>query len=144
MLYKKIDIKELIINRIEEIGLTNEKLFDKIDTDKTDFDALFTEGSLSVELLLKISKLLEYDFFRVYSMHLLLYAPPNMSFNQNLKQKKKKSNSKLPKFKKNTYTPEMILFIVGKLKKGELTIDEAIKKYSLPKTTLYRWKNKYI
>ena len=37
----------------------------------------------------KWSKILEYDFFRIYSQHLILYAPPSANENKSKKENQK-------------------------------------------------------
>ena len=88
--------------------------------------------------LLQWSKLLEYDFFRIYSQHILLYAP----FGQ-VKSEDKQKKSSLPQFKKKLYTPEIIEFIVELVEKEEKTKQEIINEYRIPKTTLYKWIKKH-
>jgi hypothetical protein len=50
--------------------------------------------------------------------------------------------NKLPQFRKNIYTRELIDFILEKMEKGEMTKAEIIR-YKIPKTTLYKWISKY-
>jgi hypothetical protein len=45
--------------------------------DEEAIDKIFESASVETDLLLRCSKLLEYDFFRIYSSHLILYAPPS-------------------------------------------------------------------
>ncbi|WP_431610044.1 transposase [Chryseobacterium sp. 'Rf worker isolate 10'] len=80
---------------------------------------MYQSKSLDAEILLKWSKLLAYDFFRIYSQHLVLYSPPSSSeFYQKAKDDKK---AQLPEFRKNIYTVEMIEFILTLLKTNEKT-----------------------
>ncbi|WP_414843975.1 transposase, partial [Chryseobacterium sp. IT-36CA2] len=65
---------------------------------------MYSSPSLDTEILLRWSKLLEYDFFRLYSQHLILYAPQSsMQYVQ-----KKKADNSLPAFRKNLYTKEIV------------------------------------
>ncbi|WP_315941749.1 hypothetical protein [Chryseobacterium paludis] len=93
---------------------------------------MFKEESISVDILLKWCKLLEYDFFRIYSQHLIMYSPP-ASINYN------KSTSKLPSFRKNIYTKEIIEFILNLMATEQKTKKQIIEEYNIPKTTLYKW-----
>ncbi|MDR6404059.1 MULTISPECIES: hypothetical protein [Chryseobacterium] len=61
---------------------------------------------------------MEYDFFRIYSQHLILFAPQaNIAYNRRSGIKKE---SELPGFRKNIYTIEIINFIL-ELQKTDLT-----------------------
>ena len=99
---------------------------------------MYKAKSLDTALLLRWCKLLEYDFFRIYTQHIILYAPSgnyNTILNENV--------SRLPKFKKNIYTREVIDFILERIVKGEMTRLQVINEYKIPKTTLYKWIEKY-
>ena len=98
---------------------------------------MYQSKSLDAELLLRWSKLLEYDFFRIYTQHLIFYSPPASI------KKDKISNSALPKFRKNIYTKEVIDFILEQLKNNEKTKLQIIEEYRIPKTTLHKWIEKY-
>jgi len=100
---------------------------------KEDIEEMFESENMDTEVLLKWSKLLEYDFFRIYSQHLILYAPP---ISEKGKQSKKIS---LPQFRKNIYTKEVINFILDRIYAGEMTKNEVIDRYKIPKTTLLKW-----
>lgn len=95
---------------------------------------MYKVTSIETENLLKWSKLLEYDFFRLYSQHLILYAPA---------ESKKYKKPLLPKFRKNIYTKEVIGFILSQIQSGEMSKFEVIEHYKIPKTTLYKWISKY-
>uniref|UniRef100_A0AAU6WP70 Transposase n=2 Tax=Chryseobacterium TaxID=59732 RepID=A0AAU6WP70_9FLAO len=85
------------------------------------------------------SKLLKYDFFRLYSQHLILFSPAQ----KNSGNKDKASESRLPNFRKNIYTKEIIDFILDLILSGEKTNLEINRKYEIPTTTLYKWLSKY-
>ena len=62
------------------------------------------------------------------------------------KRKTEEQNNKkitLPQFRKNIYTKEIIEFILGKIESGEMTKNQVMERYSIPKTTLYKWISKY-
>lgn len=101
---------------------------------------MYSSQSLDAEILLKWCKLLEYDFFRIYSQHLILYAPP--AANEKIEQQKDKKTN-LPQFRKNIYTKEVIDFILELIANGEKTKKQVIEEYRIPKTTLYKWISKY-
>ena len=98
---------------------------------------MYTLQSLDSEILLKWSKLLEYDFFRIYTQHLILYSPARAN------QSEIKQKLSLPAFKKNIYTKEIIDFMLELIESGEKTKDQVIEEYRIPKTTLYKWLDKY-
>ena len=103
---------------------------------------LYQMKDINTDVLLKLSKILEYDFFRLYSQHLILYAPPS-ALKRDVSKSKKSAKTVLPKFRKNIYTQEVIDFIVGIIKNKEKTINEVIEEYRIPKTTLYKWISKH-
>lgn len=99
---------------------------------------MYDSQSLEAQLILKWSKLLEYDFFRYYSQHLILYSPKSVE-NKIIKPEK----SELPIFRKSIYTKEVIDFILELIQTGEKTKAQIMKDYRIPKTTLYKWIQKY-
>lgn len=126
--------------------LENEIEMDRIcrffhSTEK-EIEKMYNSSDLSADILLRWSKLLEYDFFRIYSQHLILYAPASSrNLLQNSAGTKKKSL--LPKFRKNVYTKEIIEFILDKVTTEKMTKSQVISQYKIPKTTLYKWLLKY-
>ncbi|AZA77306.1 hypothetical protein EG347_07200 [Chryseobacterium sp. G0186] len=82
---------------------------------------------------------MEYDFFRMYSQYLILYAPQS-GLNYNNSENKK---SVLPQYRKNIYTRELVDFILEQIENGVKTKTQIIEEYRIPKTTLYKWLNKY-
>lgn len=103
---------------------------------------MYEAKSLDAEILLRWSKLLKYDFFRIYNQHLILYAPQGNT-DHNISRSNEKI-SLLPQFKKNIYTKELIDFILERLSGGEMTKLQVINEYKIPKTTLYKWIDKYM
>ena len=100
---------------------------------------MYESKSLDTELLLRWSKLLEYDFFRIYSQHLILYAP----ISADEKANQQNVNTSLPQFRKNIYTKEIIDFILEQIEKKEMTKNQIMERYRIPKTTLYKWISKH-
>jgi hypothetical protein len=96
---------------------------------------IFQQEHIESGVLLKLSKLLQYDFFRIYSQHLILYAP--------IAAENQTSLSSLPNFRKNIYTKELIDFILELVKTEQKTKQQIIEEYKIPKTTLYKWISKY-
>lgn len=126
---------------MEEMEITESRLLAYIKEVQRVED-LYQMRDINTDVLLKLSKILEYDFFRLYSQHLILYAPPSAVKGDDSKAKKS-TKTTLPKFRKNIYTQEVIDFIIGIIKKKEKTINEVIEEYRIPKTTLYKWISKY-
>lgn len=135
--FKNIHIGKLIKLRVEECSVSIERAaaFLKVDEDK--ICQMYKEKSLDCEILLRWSKLLKYDFFRIYSQHLILYSP------QNKTKKKAKQETKLPVFKKNIYTQEVINYLIELLDRGEKDIRQIQEDYNIPSTTILRWRDKY-
>ena len=99
---------------------------------------MYQQENLPTDILLKWSKLLEYDFFRIYSQHLILYAPTSAKAENTKKQK-----PVLPRFRKNIYTKEIIDFVLEQINTKKMTKTEVMERYGIPKTTLYKWISKY-
>ncbi|WP_449397812.1 helix-turn-helix domain-containing protein [Chryseobacterium wanjuense] len=140
MNFKVIKIGSLVKDRFEESNVSMDRACSFLKTDEAAIVKMFTQDDLSTDILLRWSKLLEYDFFRIYSQHLILYSP-DVTSNHNKKTKEK--DSKLPSFRKNIYTREIIDFIVGLIATEQKTIMQVIEEYRLPKTTVYKWVKKY-
>lgn len=107
--------------------------------EEDDIKEMLNNKSIEADVLLRWSKLLEYDFFRIYSQHLILFAP---QASIGYKQEKEKT-SKMPVFRKNVYTKEIIDYLLMLIHTKEKTPGEIIKEYKIPKTTLYKWIKKY-
>lgn len=138
--FKNIYIGKLIEALVSEKKLNEERICRFLKINGIQLDAMYKTKSMDTELLLRWSKLLEYDLFRVYSQHLLLYAPPaNMNYNRTSATK----NNKIPGFTKSLYTPEIVEFIIGQIERKEKTPAEIIVQYRIPKTTLYKWIKKH-
>jgi hypothetical protein len=137
--FKNIHIGNLIKQLIEDREIKESRIISFLQISKREIDEMYQAQSMNTELLLSWSKLLEYDLFRVYSQHLVLYAPPK-SINYNKVKSKGKS---IPEFRKNVYTIEIINFILQLIENGEKKKSEIIKEYNIPKTTLYKWIKKH-
>nr|WP_262911657.1 transposase [Chryseobacterium sp. PS-8] len=122
---------------MEHEDIMLDRICNFFDCDEEKIQMMYISESLETDLLLKWSKLLKFDFFRIYTQHLILYSPPQSSVAKNNK------NSALPQFRKNIYTKEIIEFILELIEKGEKNKKEIIDEYRIPKNTLYKWINKY-
>ena len=138
MNFKNIHIGTLINQAVTESGIEMSRICNFFKCKEKEVTEMYQAKSLDTEILLKWSKLLEYDFFRIYTQHLILYAPP-------VKQEENENNKKssLPQFRKNIYTKEIIDFILEQISNGKMTKNEVIERYRIPKTTLYKWISKY-
>lgn len=136
--FKEIHIGKFIFQLVTERGIDDDRIVKFLKVPLSKIKEMYQSKDTSTEILLLWSKLLEYDFFRIYSQHLVLYAPPASS-----NYKKKDTFSNLPQFRKNIYTTEIINFIVELYQSKEMTQKEIIEKYNIPKTTLYKWIKKH-
>ena len=123
---------------VTESGIEISRICNFMKSTEEEIEEMYQSKSLDTEVLLKWSKLLGYDFFRVYSQHLILYAPPSAT-----EQKFENTRTKLPQFRKNIYTKEVIDFILEQIHSKEMTKNQVIERYRIPKTTLYKWISKY-
>ncbi|WP_241486032.1 helix-turn-helix domain-containing protein [Chryseobacterium angstadtii] len=124
----------LIKRRMEESGIQTGRICSFFKQTEAEIQQVYTSKSLDTDLLLKWCKLLEYDFFRIYSQHLILYSPPT---------KQIQTGTTLPQFRKNIYTKEIIDYILDLIQTGEKTKKQVMEEYKIPKTTLYKWLSKY-
>ncbi len=137
---KEIHIGELIHKRVKECNVEIIRITNYFKCDENEINKMYQSKSLDSIFILKWSKLLNYDFFRIYSQHIILYAPQN---GVGYKIQPDNGNTQLPQFRKNIYTKEIIDFLLKKIEKGEKTRLQIIEEYRIPKTTLYKWLKKY-
>lgn len=138
--FKEIYIGSLIKQLVEESGIGIPRICNFLKCREEEIHNMYESKSLDSEILLKWSKLLEYDFFRIYSQHLILYAP--VAANEKTENQKSKKTS-IPQFRKNIYTKEIIDFVIGQIDSKKMTKNQIIERYNIPKTTLYKWISKY-
>lgn len=140
--YKDIKIGQLIKTLVLEKDIEEHRICNFLKVDESALEKMYQSKSMDTDLLLRWSKLLEYDFFRIYSQHLLLYAPSSkMDAKKSVVVNKEKSA--LPSFTKSLYTPEIIQFIIELVEQKKKTPPEIIEHYRIPKTTLYKWIRKH-
>ncbi|WP_160139588.1 transposase [Chryseobacterium sp. c4a] len=140
MNYKNIHIGNLIENAVSENSIELSRICKFLRCTEKQVQEMYASSSLNTEILLQWSKLLEYDFFRIYSQHMILYAPTSSKIKSSSSEEKK---TILPRFRKNIYTQEVIDFILEQIMSGEMTREEVLKRYRIPKTTLHKWIGKY-
>ena len=136
--FKNIHIGQMIKKRIAESEVETLRICNFFKCTEDEVIEMYQQENLPTDILLKWSKLLEYDFFRIYTQHLILYAPPSAK-----EQDSKTEKSSLPQFRKNIYTKEIITFILEQIDSGAMTKIEVMEQYKIPKTTLYKWIDKY-
>nr|WP_144282206.1 transposase [Chryseobacterium echinoideorum] len=137
---KEIHLGVIIRQGVIENNIETSRICNFFKCSEKDIEEMYESKSLDTEILLRWSKLLEYDFFRIYTQHLILYAPQGNTQSKDVSDEKK---SQLPQFRKNVYTKELIDFILERIKNGEMTKLQVINEYKIPKTTLYKWIEKY-
>ncbi|PQA91467.1 transposase [Chryseobacterium shigense] len=136
--FKEICIGECIRKRVEETGVSMVRICNFHQTTEEEINTMYDQKSMDTEVLLRWCKLLEYDFFRIYCQHLILFAPEKKSGVTVSSQE-----GSVPAFRKNVYTRQVIDFILELLNTGQKTKLQIIEEYGIPKTTLYKWISKY-
>jgi hypothetical protein len=137
---QNIHIGKLIETKWLELNIPIERTTNFFKCTQDEMFSMFQQKDMGTDVLLNWSKLLEYDFFRMYSQYLILYSPPA---SVNYIKQGKKINSPLPYFRKNLYTRDIIDFLLEQLDSGAKTKLQIISEYKIPKTTLYTWIRKY-
>ncbi|WP_426478044.1 transposase [Chryseobacterium sp. CBSDS_008] len=137
-IYKDIHMGELISKRARELDIDESRIASFFSLSISEVTAMYEEKSIDSGFLLMWSKLLEYDFFRIYSQHLILYAPAS-----GMLDTKSSHRSGMPKFRKSIYTKEVIDFMIELVNTGQKTISAITAEYGIPKTTLHKWVAKY-
>ncbi|QBA22908.1 transposase [Chryseobacterium indologenes] len=133
---KNIHIGSLIQSKVEEYQISIERISRFLNSTEDEVESMYHAKSMDTDVLLKWCKLLKFDFFRFYTGHLILYAPQariDNIFTQ-------KENTLV--FRKSIYTQEVKDFILDKIKTGKMTANDVVKRYKIPKTTLYKWMKK--
>lgn len=133
---KKINLGALIKQRIKEMEIDNDRICNYLTISEDELLEIYEKSDIDTENLLKFSKILKYDFFRLYSQHLMLYSSTFIEKDHSIE-------SSLPSFRKNIYSREIIDFILRQIASGKMTKSNVILKYNIPKTTLYKWIKKY-
>lgn len=136
--HKEIHIGELIQIRILELNIEMARISKFFKCSEKEITEMIKCRSLDCELLLKWSKLLQYDFFRLYTQHLIFYSPLPA-----VKSLAKDKDSGLPQFRKNIYSKDIVDFVLEMITTGLKSKNEIIAEYHIPKTTLYKWLKKY-
>lgn len=138
MNFKEIHIGHLIEKRVEECDIEITRICNFLNCSEAEIQEMYKKESIDTSYLLRWSKLLAYDFFRIYTQHIILYAPLEAL------ETAEKKTSVLPNFRKNIYTQEIIDFILEQINSEQMTINQVMERYNIPKSTLYRWIKKYV
>ncbi|MGR3855085.1 transposase [Chryseobacterium indologenes] len=133
---KNIHIGSLIQSKVEEYQISIERISRFLNSTEDEVESMYHAKSMDTDVLLKWCKLLKFDFFRFYTGHLILYAPQARIDNVFTQ----KENTLV--FRKSIYTQEVKDFILDKIKTGKMTANDVVKRYKVPKTTLYKWMKK--
>ncbi|WP_317126841.1 transposase [Chryseobacterium lactis] len=133
---KEIHIGNLIKSKVDEHQIPLERIVKFLGRREEEVEKMYHEKAIDTDILLKWSKLLKFDFFRFYTGHLILYAPTSRID----KVIKEKETTMI--FRKNIYTQEVKDFILEKIKIKEMSINDVIFRYKIPRTTLYKWLKK--
>ncbi|WP_294312342.1 helix-turn-helix domain-containing protein [uncultured Chryseobacterium sp.] len=137
--FKNIHIGKVISQRVKESEIKTVRICNFFKCTEEEIVMMYEAENLYPDIILKWCKLLKYDFFRLYSQHLMLYAPVSKEDSLNLRKKE----SSLPYFRKSIYSTEVIDFIIELIKTGAKTKKQVIEEYNIPKATLYKWTQKY-
>ncbi len=73
MNFKNIHIVSIILQRVNECNIENTRICNFLKCNEIDLQKMYSSESLDSKILLRWSKLLEYDFFRIYS-NILFYS----------------------------------------------------------------------
>ncbi|MDR6463303.1 helix-turn-helix domain-containing protein [Chryseobacterium sediminis] len=138
---KNIHIGSMIQSRVKQNEFEMTRICKFMQSSEEEIKIMYLQKDLPTNILLRWSKLLEYDFFRIYSQYLILFAPQK-SVQVGIKQKEDKKCI-LPQFRKNLYTKEIIDFILELVRTGKRTKKQVMEEYNIPKSTLYKWLEKY-
>lgn len=139
---KHIHIGKLIAIRMQECGIEISRAAAFLKVGEEEIEEMYSKKSLDCDTLLRWSKLLKYDFFRLYSQHLILYSPQETNNTKN-KEQSQQAKTSLPVFKKNVYTQEVILYLIELVESGRKTCRQIQEEYNIPSTTVFRWRDKY-
>ncbi|AZA78972.1 transposase [Chryseobacterium sp. G0186] len=136
---ENIHVGRSIQERVTELNISRTRICNFMSSTDDEISKMYERESLDSEILLKWSKLLEYDFFRIYTQHLFVSGVQNRAS----ASISKIQESSLPQFRKMIYDKEVIEFILELIDAGKKTKAEIMKEYRIPKATLYQWIRRY-
>lgn len=131
----EIELGSLIESRVTESGIRTSRICNFFNLPLKDINEMYRQTTLDTDVLLKWSRLLEYDFFRLYSEQFFLNIGRKPKLYDDI-------STSLPIFKKRIYTESSVAYILNLIKEGEKTKEQVIKELDIPKATLYKWLRK--
>jgi hypothetical protein len=134
--YKNIHIGRTIALEVEEQNINHKKIMRYFKCNSDRVISMYENPYIDTEDLLRWSTLLRKDFFRLYSGYLILHR--GISFKPNTNNIDSQT-----RIRKNVYTLDFKNKIIEKIRLGKVTTREAITKYNIPKTTLYKWLHQF-
>lgn len=134
--FKHIHIGKYLQARVEDLQIPLDRICNFLNVTDEEIESMYQSESIDSHQLLRWCKLLEYDFFRLYSQHLILYSSPTK---KDTSPSDNKTSNQLPAFRKHIYTKEIIDFMLELINTGQKTRQQIISEYRIPKTTLYKW-----
>ncbi|RNA61588.1 transposase [Chryseobacterium nematophagum] len=137
--FKNFHIGKLIHFKVLENKIDPSCICSFFNCEEDELEKMYASQSLGLDILLSWSKLLHYDFFRVYSQYLILYGRRTTAG-----AKSSKKNIKSLEFRKNIYSKGIIDFILELIQKEKKTTKQIIEEYGIPSSTLHTWIKKYI
>ena len=140
MNFKEIHIGKMLQNKVVEQDVKMPRICKFLKISEEEILEMYHAKSIDTEILLKWSKILDYDFFRIYTQHLIFYAPTSA---EEKSKTHKSAGSSLPQFRKSIYTKEVIDFVLEQINSKAMSKAEVMDRYRIPKTTLYKWISKY-
>ncbi|MCU7617944.1 transposase [Chryseobacterium sp. PBS4-4] len=117
---KDIHIGHYIHLKVIENKIDINRICNFFDLREEDIIKFYESEDIATSDLLRWCKLLNYDFFRIYTGHLILYSPPCKNPNM--------PPSELPAFKKNIYTQEVIDYLLELITKQKKSIPEVLER----------------
>ncbi|MFL9832404.1 transposase [Chryseobacterium terrae] len=138
--YKNIHIGNLIQQGVDESKIEIGRLCKFMNCTEKEIEDMYEATDLPTNILLKWCKILEYDFFRIYSQHLILFAATKQKPSV---KNGKENKSSLPNYRKNLYTKEIINFVIELVRTEKKTKAQIMREYQIPKNTLLKWLEKY-
>ncbi|RMZ59222.1 transposase [Chryseobacterium nematophagum] len=136
--FKNFHIGKLIHLKVLENKIDPFHICSFFNCEEENLERMYTSNSLDLDILLGWSKLLKYDFFRIYSQHLILYNP-----HSNSDSKSPKKSVPSFEFRKNIYSKGIIDFILDLIDKEKKTPQKIVEDYGVPASTLHTWLIKY-
>ncbi|MEY8758924.1 transposase [Chryseobacterium tongliaoense] len=108
-------------------------------SDEQEIYRMYSSRSLDTKVLLKWCRLLEYDFFKVYSESFRLYSTKSAVSKYTVIRRKKRITS----VRQKLYTNETKDLLINLIITGQKSIVQIVKEYNISKPVIYGWLRKY-